>query len=339
MKDLEAETEKAGFWDDNQKAAAVGKKIAELKEEIEKITELEKELNDLKELNKLAEADEQLAEDLNGKYEELKKKTENEEFRIFLSGKYDRNNAILEIFSGAGGQDSQDWATMLLRMYERYCGKKGFKTEILQQSFGDAGGPEGRIGTKSVTMEVKGNCAYGLLKKETGTHRLVRLSPFSAQKLRHTSFASVNVLPELDGSDEMEEIKPDELKMDTFKAGGPGGQYVNKTESAVRITHLPTGVVVACQTERSQGKNRERAMKILRAKLHQLKEMERQKELKEIKGDFVAASWGNQIRSYVLHPYRMVKDLRTQYETSDTEGVLDGELEEFVKAELKIPNS
>lgn len=338
MKDLEAETEKAGFWNDNQKAAAVGKKIAELKEEIEKMAELEKELNDLKELNKLVENDEQLEADLNGKYEELKKKTENEEFRIFLSGKYDKNNAILEIFSGAGGQDSQDWATMLLRMYERYCGKKGFKTEILQQSFGDAGGTEGRIGTKSVTMEIKGNCAYGLLKKETGTHRLVRLSPFSAQKLRHTSFASVNVLPELDDGDEAEEIKPDDLKMDTFKAGGPGGQYVNKTESAVRLTHLPTGVVVACQTERLQGRNRERAMKILRAKIHQLKEQERQKELKEIKGDFVAASWGNQIRSYVLHPYKMVKDLRTQCETSDAEGVLDGELEEFVKAELKMSN-
>lgn len=293
-------------------------------------------MNDLKELNNLAGNDERLEEELGGKYEELKKKTENEELRIFLSGKYDKNNAILEIFSGAGGQDSQDWATMLLRMYERYCGRKGFKIEIIQQSFGDAGGQEGRIGTKSVTMEIMGNCAYGLLKKETGTHRLVRISPFSAQKLRHTSFASVNVLPELDDGDETEEIKPDELKMDTFKAGGPGGQYVNKTESAVRITHLPTGVVVACQTERSQGKNRERAMKILRAKLHQLREQERQKKLKEIKGDFVAASWGNQIRSYVLHPYRMVKDLRTQYETSDTEGVLDGDLDEFIKAELKL---
>lgn len=299
------------------------------------MAELDKELNDLNDLSKLAETDERLAEELGGKYEELKKKIENEEFRIFLSGKYDRNNAILEIFSGAGGQDSQDWATMLLRMYERYCGKKGFKIEILQQSFGDSGGQEGRIGTKSVTMEVKGNCAYGLLKKETGTHRLVRISPFSSQKLRHTSFASVNVLPELGDDDEVEEIKPDELKMDTFKAGGPGGQYVNKTESAVRITHLPTGIIVACQTERSQGKNRERALKILRAKLHQAKELERQKELKEIKGDFVAASWGNQIRSYVLHPYKMVKDIRTQYETSDTESVLDGEIDEFIKAELK----
>jgi len=266
---------------------------------------------------------------------ELEKNIEKQEFKTFLSGKYDKNNAILEIFSGAGGQDSQDWATMLLRMYERYCATKGLKTTVLHQAYGESGGPEGRIGTKSVTMEIKGNYAYGFLKKESGVHRLVRISPFNAQKLRQTSFAMVNILPDI-GKDFESEIKPDELKIDTFKSSGPGGQYVNKTESAVRVTHTPTGIVVASQTERLQGKNKDNAMKILYAKLYQLKEEQHAKELKEIKGDQVSASWGNQIRSYVLHPYKMVKDLRTQYETSDTEGVLNGDLENFIQSELKL---
>ncbi len=285
------------------------------------------------ELNKLGETDEK-------KLREIELKLAKEEVKTFLSGKYDKNNAILEIFSGAGGQDSQDWATMLLRMYERYCAKKGFKTAILQQSFGDAGGPEGRIGTKSVTVEIKGNFAYGYLKKESGVHRLVRISPFNAQKLRHTSFALVEVLPEIedDPSTGSGQVKPDDLKIDTFKAGGPGGQYVNKTESAIRITHIPTGIVVSSQSERLQGKNKENAMKVLHAKLYKLNEEGREKELKKIKGEQVSASWGNQIRSYVLHPYKMVKDLRTQYETSDTEGVLDGNLDEFIEAELKNIN-
>ena len=252
-----------------------------------------------------------------------------------MSGKYDRGNAILEIFSGAGGQDSQDWATMLLRMYEKYCAKKGFKSIVMHQAFGDAGGPEGRIGTKSVTMEIVGNYAYGFLRKEAGVHRLVRISPFNAQKLRHTSFALVNILPEIKEDEGEMEIKPEDLKIDTFKASGPGGQYVNKTESAVRITHIPSGTVVASQTERLQGKNKQNAMKILISKLYQLREEQHVKEIKEIKGENISARFGNQIRSYVLHPYKMVKDLRTQYETSDTEGVLNGKLDDFIEAELK----
>jgi len=296
-------------------------------------------LDELEELKSITETDEKMELELKEKYDKIKKKIEKQEFKTFLSGKYDRNNAIMEIFSGAGGQDSQDWVTILLRMYERYCAVKGFKAMVLHQAFGDAGGPEGRIGTKAVTLEIKGNYAYGFLKKETGVHRLVRISPFSSQKLRHTSFALVNVLPELQQKEIDIEVKPDDLRIDTFRASGPGGQYVNKTESAVRVTHIPTGIVVASQTERLQGKNKENAMKILYAKLYQLRKELQKKELKEIKGDLTSASWGNQIRSYVLHPYKMVKDLRTQYETSDAEGVLDGDLGNFIESELKIKDN
>ncbi|MDP3882655.1 MAG: peptide chain release factor 2, partial [Candidatus Staskawiczbacteria bacterium] len=339
IKELEVQAQKPNFWDNSEEAAEISQRISALKGDVESAKLLEKEIADLKELNELSKSDEGLQGDLEKRYNNLKSKIEKEENKVFLSGKYDKNNAILEIFSGAGGQDSQDWATMLLRMYERYCATKGWKFEILHQAFGESGGPEGRIGTKSVTLEIKGNYAYGFLRKESGVHRLVRQSPFNAKSLRQTSFALVNVLPEIKEVDVGWEIKPEDLKTDTFRASGPGGQYVNKTESAIRITHLPTGIVVSCQTERLQGKNKERAMKILYAKLSHLKEENREKELKDIKAAQMesgraspkegggTASWGNQIRSYVLHPYKMVKDLRTQYETSDAEGVLDGNLE------------
>lgn len=225
---------------------------------------------------------------------------------------------------------------MLLRMYEKYCASKGFKTTILHQAFAQAGGPEGRIGIKSATMEISGNYAYGFFKKESGVHRLVRISPFNAQKLRHTSFALVNILPELKEEDTDIKIKPEDLKIDTFKSSGPGGQYVNKTESAVRITHIPTGIVATSQTERLQGRNKENAMKILYGKLYQLKARTHAEKIKEIKGTVKSVEFGSQIRSYVLHPYKMVKDLRTQYETSDAEGVLNGDLENFIQAELKL---
>jgi len=345
IKKLENEIQKPNFWDNKELAAEVSQKISNLKAEVDESDLLKQKLYELKDLNDFAKEGDGIEEALQKDYDELKKLIEKQEFKTFLSGKYDKNNAILEIFSGAGGQDSQDWATMLLRMYQRFCEKgfsalggpaSGWKTAILHQTFGESGGPEGRIGTKSVTLEITGSYAYGFLKKESGIHRLVRISPFNAQKLRQTSFASVNIFPEIDSKNSELEIKPDDLKIDTFKASGPGGQYVNKTESAVRITHIPSGIVVSSQSERLQGKNKDNAMKILYAKLYQLKEEKHAKEIKEIKGEQVSASWGNQIRSYVLHPYKMVKDLRTQYETSDTESVLDGDLENFIEAELKL---
>jgi len=324
---------KSDFWNDTETAAKIQQEISALKEDVEAIEKIKGEIFEIEYYaREYGEADENIAKII----KEIEDLIEKQEFKLFLSGKYDRKNAILEIYSGAGGQDSQDWATMLLRMYERYCAIKGWQANILHQSFGEGGGPEGRIGTKSVTLEIKGIYVYGFLKKEAGVHRLVRISPFNAQKLRQTSFALVNVLPEIDGKEAEIEIKPDELKIDTFKSSGPGGQYVNKTESAIRIAHIPTGVVVSSQSERLQGKNKDNAMKILYGKLYQLKEEQHAKELKDIKGENISASWGNQIRSYVLHPYKMVKDLRTQYETSDPESVLNGNLEKFIEAELKI---
>jgi peptide chain release factor 2 len=326
IKRLEEESQRPDFWQNKEKAIKINQELTSLKKEVEEMEELELELEELKE-----KFDEKRAE-------ELEKKLKKKELEVFLSGKYDKGNAILSIYAGAGGQDAQDWATMLLRMYERYCQKKGYKTQILHQSFGEAGGPEGRIGTKQVSLEIQGNFAYGFLKKESGVHRLVRISPFSPKSLRHTSFALVEVLPEISETEESEiKIKPEEIKLETFRASGPGGQYVNRRESAVRITHLPTGIVVSCQSERLQGLNREKAMKILVAKLYQLKSKKIQKELKEIKGEQISASWGNQIRSYVLHPYKLVKDLRTGVETTNIEAVLDGDLDKFVEAEIKTP--
>jgi len=295
------------LWKDREKAVKVTKELSGLQQEVSEFEAIKTE-------------------------EDLRKI----ELRVFLSGEHDRGNSILSISAGAGGQDAQDWAAMLIRMYERYGQRKGFQTVALHQSFGEGGGPEGRIGIKQVSLEIKGNYAYGFLKKETGVHRLVRISPFSAKALRHTSFALVEVIPVISKKEEAEiKIKPEDLKLETFRASGPGGQYVNRRETAVRITHLPTGIKVACQSERLQGLNREKAMKILLAKLYQLREKKVAKRLKEIKGEQVSASWGNQIRSYVLHPYRLVKDLRTGVETADVETVLDGDLDKFIDSEIK----
>ena len=296
---------------------------------------MKNEIDEFDELQKLAEKDLTLEKEIEERVEDLKAKIEKEEFKVFLSGKYDKGNVLLSIYSGAGGQDAQDWATMLLRMYQRYCEARGFKVKTISQSFGGIGA-EGRVGTKSATIEIKGNYAYGFIRGENGVHRLVRISPFSAQKLRHTSFALVEVLPEISKEVEKEiKIKSEDLKIDFYRASGPGGQYVNRRETAVRITHLPTGIQVACQSERLQGQNREKAMKVLYAKLYKLKEREEKKELAKIKGKPVSIEWGSQIRSYVLHPYHLVKDLRTEVETSDVESVLDGDLDRFIEAEIK----
>ncbi|MDP2664118.1 MAG: peptide chain release factor 2, partial [bacterium] len=312
------------------RAVEVSTKLGDLKEQRELFDSLKEELADIVNLKELGEKE----EDLEREIDKFEKRIKKEEFKIFLSGERDKSNAILTITAGAGGQDAQDWATILLRMYEKYCDLKGFKSKILYQSFGEGGGPEGRIGTKQVSLEIRGNYAYGILRRETGVHRLVRISPFSAKDLRHTSFALLDVLPEIEKEGEVE-IKPDDLRIEFYRASGPGGQNVNKRETSVRIIHLPTNTVVACQSERTQGENRKRAMQHLLSQLYRLQEEAQKKQLSDIKGEKVSASWGNQIRSYVLHPYKLIKDLRTGVETSDTEGVLNGDLEQFVEAEIK----
>ena len=321
---METEADNEQLWDDPERAKNVSRELSRMKEEIGSLKDIKKEAEDIKELsNVLGE------EDIKGELEKLEGKIKMKEREMFFSGKYDRGDAILSVYSGAGGQDAQDWAGMLFRMYERYCEDKNFKTVVLDESKG-----EGNTGIKSATIAISGKYAYGLLKRETGVHRLVRISPFSAQQLRHTSFALIEVLPEIEDGEI--EINPDHLRVDYYKSSGPGGQYVNKRQSAVRITHIPTGIVVACQSERLLGKNKDTAMKVLLGKLYQHEQEEKEKELKGIKGEKISASWGNQIRSYVLHPYKMVKDLRTEVESSQPDKVLDGDLDQFIEAEIRL---
>lgn len=311
----------------------ISQELARVEDELSFFTETKRELREIEDFLKIEEQGD-LAQELISRLENLEKKIKNKETETFFCGKYDKGNTILSIYSGAGGQDAQDWAAMLFRMYQRYSDRKGFKIVVIDEAFGEEGGGEAKQGLKSATLEIKGKFAYGLLKKETGVHRLVRISPFSAQKLRHTSFVLVEVLPDLTDNKEVE-IKPDDLQIDYYKSSGPGGQYVNKRESAVRLTHLPTGLVVTCQSERLQGKNKDKAMAILAAKLYQHQEQEKEKELKGIKGDKISASWGNQIRSYVLHPYKLVKDLRTGVESGSPEDILDGDLDQFIESEIR----
>jgi peptide chain release factor 2 len=298
-----------------------------MKEEVEEIESLFKKIGDIEELyNELGE-EESLNKEIIDNILSFKKEVKKREIYTFLSEKFDRNDAILEISAGAGGRDSEDFVTMLLRMYEKYTERKHFKTEVISVSYGEAGGPEGRVGIKNISLKIEGKYAFGFFKKETGTHRLVRKSPFSSAGLRHTSFAEVEVFPVIDNNESQLEIKEDDLRVDTFRSSGPGGQYVNKRESAIRITHIPTGLVVSSQNGRLQGENKKTALSILKSKLQKIEEEKKKEELEKAKGESDGKSWGNQIRNYILHPYKLVKDLRTQKETSNVEDVLDGDLD------------
>lgn len=310
------------FWKDHESAGKLSRDLNELKQEIEFWDNFELKLKEYSglddvELNKKEKEVRELSSDFNKKY-----------LVVFLSGKHDQGNALLYIYSGAGGVDAQDWASMLLRMYQKYCEYKGFNFVILHQALGEHGG------TKSAAVEVSGRYAYGYLHGESGVHRLVRISPFSAKDMRHTSFALIDVMPEI--KDVKIEIDAKDLRIDTFRSSGPGGQNVNKLETAVRITHVPTNLAVAVQSERSQAQNKEKAMQLLRSRLAKLMEEEQVKELSQLRAESSGKEieWGSQIRSYVLNPYKQVKDHRTGVESSQPEKILDGELEEFIEAEL-----
>jgi len=329
IKDLEAESLKDGFWDDQKSAQKVLKEKKTLEDRLAAYERLRSEASELPDLIDIAEelGDESESGSVIASFEKLSDEIEELSTMMLLSGKYDDNNAILSIHAGTGGVEANDWAAMLERMYLRYCEKKKFKTKILDRQ------DDVDYGIKSVMIQVEGDKAYGMLKTESGVHRLVRISPFNALGKRQTSFAAVEVVPEL-GDDIEVDINPQDLKIDTYRSGGAGGQHVNTTDSAVRITHLPTGIVVTCQNERSQIQNRETAMKILISKLTKIAEEAHKENLNEIKGDQSQIGWGSQIRNYVFQPYTMVKDTRTGAEVGNVEAVMDGDLDVFVRAKL-----
>lgn len=320
--------QEAGFWDDVQKAQEVTQEAKRVKNKIDKFKSLNERIDDVEVLKELMEEnDEETAKEIISEVKALSKEIDTLKIETILSGEYDRNDAILTLHTGVGGSDANDWTEMLLRMYTRWCEKKGYSLETIDYLPGD------EAGVKSVTLKVKGEFAYGYLKAEKGIHRLVRISPFNANGKRQTSFASVEVLPELT-SDQDIEINPVDLRIDTYRAGGAGGQHVNKTESAVRITHIPTGIVVQCQNERSQFSNRDTAMGMLKSKLIELKERAHKEKIEDLTGELKDMGWGSQIRSYVFHPYSMVKDHRTNVETSNVNGVMDGDIDNFIIAYL-----
>ncbi|WP_416223948.1 peptide chain release factor 2 [Tepidiforma sp.] len=328
--ELEQESAAPGFWDDAARARQVMQELAQRRDRVESWRGLERRARDAAELIDLAleERDEATAEEAARELDAIEAELRKREFELQLSGEYDARNAILAVHAGAGGTDSQDWAEMLLRMYLRWAERRGFEALVLDVTEGE------EAGIKSATVEIRGPYAYGYLKGERGVHRLVRLSPFNSAATRQTSFAKVEVMPEVDAVGEIE-INPDDLRIDVFRSSGAGGQNVQKNSTAVRITHLPTGIVVTCQNERSQAQNKESALKVLQSRLLEL-ELNRQEEEKaRLKGEHVDVSFGSQVRNYVLHPYKLVKDLRTGYETSDTTSVLDGEIDPFIEAYLK----
>lgn len=322
------------FWNDNKRASERSQEMAGLKREIERVEALTAEAEELTGLAELGAGDDAMQKEIMDRAGTLAKEMTALETELFFSGKYDKGNAVLSVYAGAGGKDAEDWAAILIRMYGRFAEQRKWKVKIIHEHWGENSGPGG-WGIKNATIAISGAYAYGYLKQEGGVHRLVRISPFSSQQLRHTSFALVDVMPEFVAPEEVE-IKPEDLKIDFFRSSGPGGQNVNKRETAVRITHLPTGLQVASQVERSQESNRETAMGILRSRLYQLQLARQEQERRGVRQEKVKIEWGSQIRSYVMHPYQMVKDHRTNIETSQIEKVLDGALDEFIEAEIKV---
>lgn len=326
--ELEEQSAKPDFWQDQANAQAVMRQLAEKKRVVQRWRGLEKKLRDIKELEAISVEDANMMTELEKELEELGSQVEEYEFQLAFSGEYDARNAIMAIHAGAGGTESQDWAEMLMRMYLRWAERRGFETEVLDISPGD------EAGIKRAIIAFKGEYAAGYLKSEHGVHRLVRLSPFDSDHARHTSFALVEVMPEAESDIEVN-IKPEDIKVETFRSSGPGGQHMQKTSSAVRITHFPTGIVVSCQSERSQHMNKDFAFKILRSRLLEMELEKQEAEKAKLKGKRIEAGWGNQIRSYVLHPYKMVKDHRTDFEMGNPEAVLDGNIDGFIDAYLR----
>jgi peptide chain release factor 2 len=328
---LEAVMAKEGFWNDQESAQKIVKQLTAVKWPLERYREYTAKTRDALDILELIEDenDVTMAQEVQSDVETLDKDIRDFELRILLSGRYDSHGAIVTLHAGAGGTDAQDWVEMLYRLYSRWAERHNYKPELLDSLTGE------EAGLKSVTMSVTGEYAYGFLKSEKGVHRLVRISPFDSSGRRHTSFASVEVMPEIEDASDEVDIKPEELKVDTFRASSAGGQNVNKTDSAVRITHLPTGIIVSCQNERSQHSNRETAMRILKSRILEMREREREKELAKIRGEHQAIEWGSQIRSYVFQPYSLVKDHRTGTEEGNVQAVMDGEIDDFIYSYLQ----
>lgn len=330
LAEIDFMTEATDFWDDHEAAQKLLKEKKAMENKVQEFKELETDIEDVEVLMELAteEEAESLVPEILSAYEKYKLQLENLRIKTLLDGEYDGGNAIISVHAGSGGTDAQDWTEMLLRMYTRWAEAKKYKARMLDYQDDSEGG------IKSATLLIEGENAYGYLKNEKGVHRLVRISPYDSSGRRHTSFASLDVMPEIDDSITVD-IDPGDLRIDTFRASGAGGQHVNKTDSAVRITHIPTNIVVSCQNERSQHQNKETAMKVLKSKLLDLKEREHKASLEELRGDFSQITWGSQIRSYVFHPYNMVKDHRTGAEVGNVHGVMDGDIDYFINEKLK----